>query len=74
MLARVLNIILVHNLLQTSHKTDMFDDMVHLVVSLMEGKAIDMPTIMCQMMLQTSIDDGTKKGLPYGVLVTQIME
>lgn len=74
MLARVFNIILIHNLLQTSHKTDMSDDMVHLMASLMEGKAIDVPTIIYQMMLQTSIDDGMKRGPLYGVLVTQIME
>lgn len=74
MLARVLNIILVHNLLQTSHKTNMSDDMVHLVASLMEGKVIDVSAIMCQMMLQTFIDDGIKRGLPYGVLVIQIIE
>lgn len=52
MLAMVLNIILVHNLLQTSHKIDMSDDMVHLVASL--------TVIMCQMMLQTPINDGMK--------------
>lgn len=51
MLARVLNIILVHNMLQTTHKTNMIDDMVHLVASLMEGKVIDVLDIMCQVML-----------------------
>lgn len=51
MVARVLNMILVHNLLQMTHKTNMSDDMVHLVSSLMEGKSIDVPAIMCQVML-----------------------
>lgn len=51
MLAKVLNIILVHNLLQASHKMDMSDDMAHSVASLMEGKEIDVPAIMCQLML-----------------------
>lgn len=49
MVARVLNMILVQNLLQTIH--NMSNDMVHLLESLMEGKVIDAPTIMCQVML-----------------------
>lgn len=57
-----------------THKTDMTDDIVHLVASLIKGKAIDVPAIMCQVMLQASIDLGTKRGLPYRVLVTQILE
>lgn len=70
MVARVLDIILVHNLLQTTHKTDMLDDRVNLVTILMEGKSIDVPAIMCYTMLHTSIEDDTKRGLPYIVLVT----
>lgn len=56
------------------HKTTMKNDRAHLVVSLMEGKSIVVPTIMCQVMLQMSIDDGIKRGLPYRVLVTQLLE
>lgn len=51
MLLRFLNIILGHNLLSTTHKMDMSDDMVHLVANLMEGKVLDIPTIMCYVML-----------------------
>lgn len=74
MVARVLDIILVHNLLQTTHKIDMLDDWAHLVAILMKGKAIDVPAIMCHVMLQTTIEDGTKRGLSYRVMVTQILE
>lgn len=73
-MARVLDIILVHNLLQTTHKTTMTNDRVHLVTILMEGKSIDVPAIMCHIMLQTSIEDGTKRGLLYEVLVTKLLE
>lgn len=74
MVAKVLNMILVHNLLQTTHKTDMLDNMIHLVANLIESKSIDVIAIMCQVMLQALIDSGSKRGLPYGVLVTQILE
>lgn len=72
--ARVLDITLVDNLLQTTYKTTMTDDKAHLVTSLMEGKSIDVLTIMCHIMLQTSIEDGIKRGLSYEVLVTQLLE
>lgn len=74
MVLRVLNIILVHNLLPTTHQTDMIDNLVHLVVSLMEDKSIDFPTIMCYVMLQATLDRGSKRGLPYGVMITQLIE
>lgn len=74
MVVRVLDNILVHNLLQTMHKITMTDDRVHLVASLIEGKSIDIPAIMCQVMLQSSIDSGMKQGLPFGVLVIQILQ
>lgn len=74
MLLRFLNLILVHNLLPTTHKTDMSDDMVHLVAGLMEGKALDVPAIMCYVMLPASSNKGSKQGLSYGVMINQLME
>lgn len=74
MLLRFLNIILVQNLLPTTHKIDITNDMVHLVVNLMEGKALHVPAIMCYVMLQASTNLGTKRRLPYGVMITQLME
>lgn len=71
MLPRFLNIILVHYLLPTTHKTN---DMVHLVASLMEGKALDIPAIMCYMMLNVSSDLGIKRRLPYEMMITQLLE
>lgn len=60
-MVRVLDIILVHNLLQMMHKTTMSDNRAHLVASLMEGKSTDVLTMMCYTMLQTSIEDDTKR-------------
>lgn len=74
MLLRFLNIILVHNLLSTTHKTNMTDDIVHLVTSLMEGKALNVPAIMCYTMLNMTSNLGTKRRLLYGVMITQLLE
>lgn len=51
MVVRVLDIILVHNLLQTTQKTIMTDDRIHLVPRLIEGKPIDVLAIMCHIMM-----------------------
>lgn len=51
MVACMLHMILIHNLLQMLHKNAMTDYRAHLVASLMEGKPIDVPTIMCHIIL-----------------------
>lgn len=68
MVARVLDIILVHTLLQTTHKIDISEDRVYLVASLMEEKSIDVLAIMCLVMLQAFIDNGMKRDCHMGSL------
>lgn len=61
-------------LLPTTHMSGLTFHMAYLIESILEGKHIDLPSIICYVFLRAVATDHFTSSLPFSVLISQILK
>lgn len=56
------------------HNNDMFDNMVHVIYSLLTKKEVNIAAIMCHVIITEACNSNVSTLLPYGVMITRFLE
>lgn len=70
---KFLRYIFTYNILPTTHKRNLIDDAAYLINAILDSQRIDIPLIICYMMIQAHELKHSINSLPYPTLVTSIM-
>lgn len=72
--SKLLNFIFTFNLFPIHHSGNMTPKMVYLVGYFLSGNDLDLPSIICQVMISTSSSKIGKAVLPFGVMITRLLQ
>lgn len=61
-------------LLPTTHRSGLTSHMAYLIDSILEGKRIDLPSVICYVFLRASATDHSTSSLPFPILISQILK
>ncbi|KAK1302471.1 hypothetical protein QJS10_CPB12g00827 [Acorus calamus] len=71
---RLLNTIIAHNIVPIGHKSDITEDRAKLLYMIGKGEPLDVGRIVWQIMADTTTSTSSKESLPFGVLISQLIE
>lgn len=66
--------IFIYILLPTTHRSGLTSHMAYLINSILEGKRINLPSVICFIFLRASATDHSTGNLPFPVLISRILK